>query len=135
MTDEWPIGYNTELIYFNYNVTDFEKSKEFYQKIFGFKLTYDGGAEIGWCELDLPIKGTKLGLSLVQDKSKFKPGRNCLVLTVDDLEKVKNYLDENNVETTNIVDLTDLVSFFDVFDPDKNRIEFISDPRIKNNKK
>lgn len=124
------IPFKTDSIYFQYNVKDFDRAKKFYTEIFGFEITFDGGSEVGWCELDLPVKGAKLGLNLKLEGD-ITPGSGTLTFDVTDLDATKSYLESNNIKTTNITDLPDMVSYFDMYDSEGNRIQIVAEPRVK----
>ncbi|MFX0124266.1 MAG: VOC family protein [Candidatus Hodarchaeota archaeon] len=117
-------------IYFQYNVKDINRAKTFYSSIFGFKITWDGGPEIGWCELALPVKGVKLGLNLKRE-GEITPGSGTLTFDVTDLDAAKSYLENQAVKTTDIVDIPDMVSYFDMYDSEGNIIQIVADPRVK----
>ncbi len=119
-----------ELVYTSIMVKDIEKAKKFYQDIFNFEVKWDGGNEVGWAELALPVEGARLGLSLAGDRE-IKHGSSMLVLTVTNLDDMKAYLEKKGVKTTEITDLPDMVSFFNMHDPDGNVIQLVCDPRIK----
>lgn len=124
------IPFKTDSIYFQYNVKDFDRAKKFYTEIFGFEITFDGGSEVGWCELDLPVKGAKLGLNLKLEGD-ITPGSGTLTFDVTDLDATKSYLESNNIKTTNITDLPDMVSYFDMYDSEGNRIQIVAELRVK----
>ena len=126
---EYPIPYKTDSIYFQYQVTDYERSKKFYGEVLGFEKGWDGGAEVGWVEFLLPVTGARLGLN-IDSEAKITQGSGVLTLNMVDLAKTKNYFDKKGVETTDIVDLPDMVSYFNIEDPDGNRIQIIADPRV-----
>jgi len=57
-----------------------------------------------------------------------------MAISVEDIEATKNYLDSKSVYTTEIRDLPDLVSLFDMKDSEGNLIQFIGKPRISSKK-
>ena len=126
---EYPIPYKTDSIYFQYAVTDYEKSKKFYEEILGFEKVFDAGAEVGWVEFALPVEGSRLGLN-ISAETKITQGSGVLTLMMADLDKTKSYFDGKGTETTDIVDIPDMVSYFNISDPDGNRIQIIADPRV-----
>jgi predicted enzyme related to lactoylglutathione lyase len=127
---KYPFEFSKEdVIYISMDVADFERAKKFYQDIFNFEITFDAGKEVGWCELELPIKRIKLGLNYNENKE-IKPGSTSLGISVEDIEATKKYLDSKSVYTTEIRDLPDLVSLFDMKDSEGNLIQFIGKPRI-----
>jgi predicted enzyme related to lactoylglutathione lyase len=130
MTDKYPIPYSKESVYFQYNVKDFKRAKKFYGEILGFEKTWDGGEEVGWMEFALPITGARLGLNY-QREGEIRRGSGTLTLVVDDLEVTKKYLASKKIESDDIVDIPDMVSYFNFHDSEGNPIQVVSDPRVK----
>lgn len=124
------IPFTKDSIYFQYEVADIERAKRFYKEIFGFEITWDGGTEVGWCELALPVKGAKLGLSL-KIEGEITPGSGILTFDVTDLDATKSYLESKKIKTTDIIDIPAMVSYFDCYDSEGNRIQIVSEPRVK----
>ncbi len=135
MTDKrkYPIPYSKESVYFQYAVKDFKRAKTFYSDVLGFEIMYDGGEEVGWAELKLPIEGARLGLNL-QREGELKRGSGTLTLVVEDLDGTKKYLESKGMEATDIVDIPDMVSYFNTFDSESNPSQVVSDPRVKSEK-
>lgn len=131
MTDkrDYPIPYKTDSIYFQYLVTDYEQSKKFYEEVLGFEKVFDAGSEVGWVEFALPVANARLGLN-INPEAKITQGSGVLTLNMADLDKTKSYFDGKGTETTDIVDIPDMVSYFNISDPDGNRIQIIADPRV-----
>ena len=131
MTKTYPIEFSKgeDVFYISLDVADFDRAKKFYQEIFNFEITFDAGKDVGWCELELPVKGIKLGLNYSENKV-IKPGSTTMAINVEDIEATKQYLDSKSVFTTKIRDLPDLVSLFDMKDSEGNLIQFIGKPRI-----
>jgi len=127
---DYPVPYKTDSIYFSYNVKDYKKAVQFYTEVLGFEKGWDGGEEVGWVEFALPMEGAKLGLN-IQKEGKIEQGSGVVVLEVHDLDKTKNYFDSKNVKTTDIIDIPDMVSYFNIYDIDGNRLQAVSDPRVK----
>lgn len=117
-------------IYFEYDVKDFEGAKKFYSEIFGFEITWDGGTEVGWCQMNLPIPGVKLGLNLLRE-GEVKQGSGLLYLDTGNVEAVETYLKEKGVKTDPIRDIPNMVTILIAYDPEGNRIGFVAEPRIK----
>lgn len=130
MTDKYPIPYSKESVYFQYNVKDFDRARKFYGEILGLEKTWDGGEEAGWMEFALPITGARLGLNY-QREGEIRRGSGVLTLVVDDLEVTKKYLSSKKVESDDIVDIPDMVSYFNFHDSEGNPIQVVSDPRVK----
>lgn len=94
--------------FFNLNVTDLRKAKEFYMDIFGFNILFDYKiaslpTEIGWAELSLPFDGARLGLNLVQE-GKVRQGSGQLCFYVKDVNATKRYVESKGAETKDVQD-------------------------------
>lgn len=127
---KWPMPYKAGSVYFQYQVKDYERAKKFYSEVMGFEMTWDGGTEIGWGEFALPAKGARLGINLIT-RGEHRQGSGTLTLEVEDLEKSKNYLESKGIVTTDINDIPDMVSYFNMKDSEGNAIQIVSDPRVK----
>ncbi|MFX0056027.1 MAG: VOC family protein [Promethearchaeota archaeon] len=130
MTDKYPIPYSKESVYFQYDVKDFNRAKKFYEEILGLEKTWDGGEEVGWMEFALPITGARLGLNY-KPEGKIERGSGTLTLVVDDLVVTKEYLKSKDIDSDEIVDIPDMVSYFNFEDSESNPIQVVSDPRVK----
>jgi len=130
MTDKYPIPYSKESVYFQYDVKDFNRAKKFYGQILGLEKTWDGGEETGWVEFALPITGARLGLNYKREGD-IKRGSGTLTLVVDDLVVTKEYLRSKDIDSDDIVDIPDMVSYFNFEDSESNPIQVVSDPRVK----
>jgi predicted enzyme related to lactoylglutathione lyase len=130
MTDKYPIPYSKESVYFQYNVKDFNRAKEFYGDILGLEKTWDGGEEVGWMEFALPITGAKLGLNF-QKEGEIRRGSGTLTLVVDNLDVTQKYFKDKGIKSDDIVDIPDMVSYFNIEDSEGNPIQVVSDPRVK----
>jgi predicted enzyme related to lactoylglutathione lyase len=124
------IPYRKNTVYFQYYVNDFNRAKKFYEDILGLEKCWDGGEEIGWAEFELPLKGAKLGLNLRKDQD-VRKGSGVLTLEAEDIEMAKENLDEKGIETSEIVDMPDMVTYFNIHDTEGNPIQFVADPRVK----
>ncbi len=118
---EYPIAYRT--VYFQLKVDDLERAKRFYEKVFGLNVSWYLNPDVGWCELELPGEGSRLGLNT---------GGSGGVLTfdVEDLEGTKAYFEGKGLETSEIFDNPDMVSYFNLEDSEGNSIQIVSDPRV-----
>ncbi len=125
----YPISFRT--IYFQLDVKDLERAKRFYEDIFNLEVTWYMSPEAGWCELQLPGGAPKLGLNSSGADKEVQPQGGTLTIDVEDLEATKEYLEGKGVETTEIVDIPKMVSYFNMRDSERNLIQIVSDPRIK----
>ena len=119
---KYPISFKT--VYFQLGVDDLDRAKEFYEKIFGLDVTFYISPEVGWSELQLPGGAPRLGLNTSPDSG------GVLTFEVEDLEGTKGYLESRDIETTEIIDVPDMVSYFNISDSEGNRVQIVSDPRI-----
>ncbi|UCE09003.1 MAG: VOC family protein [Candidatus Thorarchaeota archaeon] len=130
MSAKYPIPYKQDQVYFQYNVKDFNRAKSFYMDVLGFETVWDGGEEAGWAELALPVTGARLGLNLRRE-GEIQRGSGTLTLVVEDLDATREYLIGKGVEATEIEDIPDMVSYFNIDDTEGNAIQIVSDPRVK----
>ncbi|MHA1959964.1 MAG: VOC family protein [Candidatus Thorarchaeota archaeon] len=117
-------------IYIEVSTKDFDAAKKFYTDVFGFETTWDGGAEVGWCQMDLPVPGVKLGINLLRE-GEVNPGTTMFYFDTDDIEALEKYLKEKGVETDPIVDMPDMVSILPFYDPDHNKLGAVAEARVK----
>jgi predicted enzyme related to lactoylglutathione lyase len=127
---KYPVSYKRDSVYFQYSVKDFDRAKKFYEEVMGFEKTWDGGVEVGWCEFKLPVEGANLGLNLLQE-GEVKKGSGTLTMNVDDLAKTREYYESKGLSPTDIVDIPDMVSYFNIEDTEGNPIQVVADPRVK----
>ena len=118
-------------IYFQLRAKDLERAKKFYENIFNLEVSWYMSPEAGWCEFLLPGIEPRLGLNALNEGEVFDPNWGKLTLEVEDLEGTKSYLDGKGVETSEIVDIPSMVSYFGLEDSEGNRLQIISDPRAK----
>jgi predicted enzyme related to lactoylglutathione lyase len=130
MPVEYPIPYKQDQVYFQYYVKDFNRAKSFYMEVLGFEKVFDGGEEVGWAELALPLTGARLGLNLRRE-GEIQQSSGTLTLVVEDLDVTREYLIGKGVEATEIEDIPDMVSYFNTEDTEGNSIQIVSDPRVK----
>ncbi|MCG3216334.1 MAG: VOC family protein [Candidatus Heimdallarchaeota archaeon] len=130
MRDEknFPISYRR--MYFQVSVMDLERAKNFYEDVFGFEISWYESPEVGWCEFHLPGSNANLGLNASRKDEHKAADFSVLTLDVEDLEGTKKYLDSKGVETTEISDNPNYISFFNMKDSEGNRIQIVGDPRI-----
>ena len=116
-------------MYFKLKVVDMERAKKFYEEVFGFKIEWYEDPEVGWCEFNLPGGDPRLGLNLIEEGD-IAPDSGVFTIQVLNLEETKEYLEEKGIKTTDIVDIPNMVSFFDMTDSEGNRVQIVANPRI-----
>ena len=118
-----------ESVYITMPVKDIVRAKKFYTDVLGLKVGFDGGEEVGWTEIETPLKGMNVGLTLMPDE-RFAPlTTGGLVLTVNDLETSKKHLLDKGVKVEEIVDVPKMISYFVFEDSEGNRGQMVAEPR------
>jgi len=115
---------------FQIKVKDLDRAKKFYEDLFGFKNIWYMSPEVGWTEFELPGDSPHLGLNAVLEGEEYEEDSGTFTIQVKNLEETKNFLEEQDVDTTEITDIPDLVSYFNIMDPEGNRVQIVSEPRI-----
>ncbi len=117
-------------MYFQLKVKDLDRAKKFYEDIFNFKVSWYMSPEAGWCELDLPGGTSKLGLNTIEESEELQPSSGTFTIAVENLEETKEYLEGKGVKTTDIVDIPQMVSYFNLTDSEGNSVQIVADPRV-----
>lgn len=120
-----------ERMYFQLKVADIERAKKFYEEIFNFDLSWYMSPEAGWCEFDLPGGTPRLGLNTIAEGDKVIPDSGTFTIEVQNIGPTKKYLEEKGIVTSEIIDIPNMVSYFNMTDSEGNRIQIVSEPRIK----
>jgi predicted enzyme related to lactoylglutathione lyase len=115
---------------FQIKVRNIVRAKKFYEEIFGFENIWYEGPEIGWTEFNLPGDSPHLGLNSVEEGEEFEMDSGVFTIQVKNLEETKKFLEKNGIETSEITDIPGMVSYFNMTDPEGNRVQIVSDPRI-----
>ena len=126
---EYPLKFRD--VYFQLRAKDLERAKKFYEDIFNLEVTWYMSPEVGWCELRLPGSGSKIGLNALGEGEVAGPDWGRLTLDVEDLEAAKAYLTGKGVETTEIMDVPGMISYFNMVDSEGNQLQIVSDPRVE----
>jgi catechol 2,3-dioxygenase-like lactoylglutathione lyase family enzyme len=102
-----------------FQVSNLQKSIDWYQNILGFKLAYHL-EDMGWCELTTAVDKVNVGLSQVET---VKTGGPTPTFGVKDIEHARSQLEGNGVrfdgDTIVIPEMVKLATFFD---PDGNSL-------------
>ena len=117
-------------IYFQVKVDDLDRAKDFYHEILDFPIAWYESPEVGWCEIQLP-GDARLGLNLRRKGDKHPKSWGILTVEVENLEATREYFVKKGVETTEIFDNPNYVSYFNIKDSEGNSIQIVGDPRIK----
>ena len=126
---EYPLKFRS--IYFQLRAKDLERAKKFYEDVFNLEVTWYMSPEAGWCELRLPGTESRIGLNALGEGEVADPNWGKLTMEVEDLEGAKEYLAGKGVETTEIVDVPGMVSYFGLVDSEGNQLQIVSDPRVE----
>ncbi len=126
---EYPLKFKS--IYFQLRAKDLERAKRFYEDVFNLEVIWYMSPEAGWCELRLPGTGSRIGLNALGEGEVADPNWGKLTMEVEDLEGAKAYLAGKGVETTEIVDVPGMVSYFGLADSEGNQLQIVSDPRVE----
>ena len=117
-------------VFVSIGVTNLNRAKEFYIDILGLEINFDGGEEVGWCELKVPGNDVLIGLNLHKE-DELVIGSTSLCLTVKDLDVTREFLLAEKIVVGEISDIPDMVSMMRVTDSEGNSILCVSDPRVK----
>ncbi|MHA1232131.1 MAG: hypothetical protein ACTSPQ_15965 [Candidatus Helarchaeota archaeon] len=79
----------------------------------------------------MPGGNPKLDLSTIEEGENFAEDSGTLTMEVENMDIAKKYLEDKGIGTSEIVDLPNMVSFFNVKNTEGNRIQIVSEPRIK----
>ena len=71
-----------------------------------------------------------MGLNSVEEGEEFEMDSGVFTIQVKNLVETKKFLDKNRIETSEITDIPGMVSYFNMTDPEGNRVQIVSDPRI-----
>jgi catechol 2,3-dioxygenase-like lactoylglutathione lyase family enzyme len=111
-----PFDYDGRLV-IAVNVSDLERSLEWYREMLGFEVTYKLD-EYGWAEISSPIAGVTIGLGQVENP---EVKGNTPTWAVKDMDAARGHLESKGVrfdgETNNVGGMVLLATFYD---PDGN---------------
>jgi len=118
-------------MYIQLKVENLERAKKFYEEVFNFNIAWYMSPEVGWCEFDLPGGTSRLGLNTIEQGEQISPDSGTFTIEVQNLEETKNYLEDQNIKTSEITDIPNMVSYFNTSDSEGNRIQIVSESRVK----
>ena len=111
-----PFAYGGEVT-ISVNVSNMERSIEWYREAFGFELIYKLD-DWGWCELSTPIEGVHVGLGQTEDEAR---GATAPYFTVKDIEAARAHLQSVGATFEGDVNVIEgMVKLASFKDPDGN---------------
>jgi len=99
-----------------YQVTDFERARDFYRRLLGFDETFVDFDE-HWSTL------SNGGMHIAVTSGEPDPEVGVAMVDVDDIRAQTARLREEGVQVGTIVEVAGQMLLVDVFDPDGNRIQ------------
>jgi catechol 2,3-dioxygenase-like lactoylglutathione lyase family enzyme len=111
-----PIACETTNLTISVNVSDLQRSIDWYRDALGFDVEYRLD-EIGWAELTTPFGAVNVGLSQTEDQ---RAGGTVPTFGVVDLEAARRHLESRGVKLDEIVDVQGMVKLMGFYDPDGN---------------
>ena len=111
----------TDSIMFEYDVHNMRRAVEWYQKILGLEITFEGGD----ChtEFALPVKGARLALSLTGKDTLIQKAARLFIPT-HDIYSVEADLKKKDVNTSPIENIHNVVLILWVEDSEANHFAF-----------
>jgi catechol 2,3-dioxygenase-like lactoylglutathione lyase family enzyme len=111
-----PITYETTNLTISVNVSDLQRSIDWYREALGFDVEYRLD-EIGWAELTTPFGAVTVGLSQTEDQ---RAGGTVPTFGVVDIEAARRHLESRGVKLDEIFDVQGMVKLMGFYDPDGN---------------
>ena len=111
-----PITYETTNLTISVNVSDLQRSIDWYREALGFDVEYRLD-EIGWAELTTPFGAVNVGLSQTEDQ---RAGGTVPTFGVVDIEAARRHLESRRVKQDEIFDVQGMVKLMGFYDPDGN---------------
>ena len=128
---EFPITFSEPLNgIVSMDVNDLDRAIDFYSRILGFEPSFVEAKEMGWVEIDTYVEGLLIGLNLTEEE--IKPSSTGFLMSIENCDAAKEYLDAKGVKTTEIRDIPDMVSLFEFYDSEGNMISLAGKPRKSN---
>jgi predicted enzyme related to lactoylglutathione lyase len=122
MTEDIGSLMRNDTIMFEYEVHDMKRAENWYQEVLGFKIIFKGGE----ChtEFALPVKGTRLALSLTEEKRKTERNPSRLFIATNDIYAVEAYMKGRGVKTKPIENVSDVTLILWIEDSEGNYFAF-----------
>lgn len=122
MTEDIGSLMRKDTIMFEYEVRDMKRAVRWYQEVFGLEIVFEGGE----ChtEFALPVKGTRLALSLSDKPRKAEKSPGRLFISTHDIYAVEAYLKGKGAKTRPVEKIDDVVLVLWVEDSEGNYFAF-----------
>ena len=111
-----PIPYRTKDLTISVNVSDLQRSIDWYREALGFEVEYRLD-EIGWAELKTPFGPVNVGLSQTEEQ---RAGGTVPTFGVTDIEAGRRHLESLGVKLDETFDVQGMVKLMGFYDPDGN---------------
>jgi CreA protein len=111
-----PITYETTNLTISVNVSDLQRSIDWYREALGFDVEYRLD-EIGWAELTTPFGAVNVGLSQTEDQ---RAGGTVPTFGVVDIEAARRHLESRGAKLDETFDVQGMVKLMGFYDPDGN---------------
>jgi predicted enzyme related to lactoylglutathione lyase len=99
-----------------YQVTDFERGRDFYKRVLGFEETFVDFDE-SWSSL------SRGGMYIALTEGQPNPDGGVAMVDVDDIKSEADRLRDEGVRVGTVIELAGQMRIVDVFDPDGNRVQ------------
>jgi CreA protein len=113
---EIPFEYETKNLTISVNVSDLERSIQWYRDTLGFGVEYRMD-EIGWAELKTPFGAVNVGLSQTEEQ---RAGGTVPTFGVTDIDLARRHLEGVDVRVDETFDVQGMVKLMGFYDPDGN---------------
>ncbi|HLF25219.1 MAG TPA: VOC family protein [Anaerolineae bacterium] len=113
----------------SYNVTDWQRAKQFYGETLGLPVAGFISDEVGWMEFG-EKDGARLAINLWQGPDPLPPreGGGTVVFEVDDVNRVVAELRQRGVQCEAPIVIPEMVIYATFYDPDGNRLQVAGQP-------
>jgi catechol 2,3-dioxygenase-like lactoylglutathione lyase family enzyme len=99
-----------------YQVTDFDRGRDFYKRMLGFEETF-----VDWGDRWAKLERGEMRIALAEGEPTDEGG--VATVDVDDVKLAADRLRSAGVEVGTVVELAGQMRLVDVFDPDGNRVQ------------
>jgi predicted enzyme related to lactoylglutathione lyase len=99
-----------------YQVTDFERGRDFYKRVLGFEETF---VDFDECWSSLSHGAMHIALT----RGEPIPDGGVAMIDVDDIKSEADRLRDEGVKVGTVIELAGQMRIVDIFDPDGNRVQ------------